>query len=142
MNPKIRAAIGCVMFPLNKAALCSAYTALCGRSLTGCRARRQTPALSGMPDGFPKGFFLISLQQFGKGATPVTSSSLLLYLGMCSVICVQIHLLNFAHQRIPRIGSRTLVIECLLRHLIQTVKEILLIHSIILNRFFDADNFL
>ena len=55
-----------------------------------------------------------------------------------SVVCVQIHLPDFAHQGITGIGAGALIVKGLLHHSVQPVKEIFLIGYIIPDRRFDT----
>ncbi len=48
-----------------------------------------------------------------------------------AVISVKIHLFDFAHQRITRICSCTLVVKRLFYHVIQCVKEVFLINAVL-----------
>ena len=44
---------------------------------------------------------------------------------LSAVISIQIHLFDFAHKRVTGIGARALIVERVLRHGIETGKELL-----------------
>lgn len=56
-----------------------------------------------------------------------------------AVVALQIDLFDLLHQWISWVSACTLVVECLLYHIIQCVEEVFLIYAIVFDRFLDAD---
>lgn len=59
-----------------------------------------------------------------------------------TIVAFQIQVLHLAHKRISRVCRCTLIVECLLGHLIQSLQELLLIDAVSLDGIFDLDIFL
>ena len=57
---------------------------------------------------------------------------------MGAVVGVQVHLLDFLHQRVPGVGAGALVVEGLLYHGIQPIQEVLLVNAIVPDGLLDA----
>ena len=58
-----------------------------------------------------------------------------------SVVAFQVDFFDLLEERVSRVCSCTLVIECLLYHVIQCVKEVFLIDTILFDGFLDSDLF-
>ena len=58
---------------------------------------------------------------------------------MLAVVSVKIHLLDFLHHRITRVGAGALIVESLLGHFVETREEVFLIRDVIADRGLDAD---
>ena len=58
---------------------------------------------------------------------------------MLAVVGVEVHLFDFAHQRIARICAGALVVERLLDHRVEPLEEVLLVRDVVADRALDAD---
>ena len=56
-----------------------------------------------------------------------------------AVVALQIDLFDLLHQWISWVSACTLIVECLLYHVIQCVEEVFLIYAIVFDRFLDTD---
>ena len=65
----------------------------------------------------------------------------LLYVFVLTVISIEIHLLNFAHERVTGVGAGALVIESLLGHSVKTCEEVGFVGCVFADSLFDADAF-
>ena len=61
---------------------------------------------------------------------------------MSTIVCVEIHLLDFLEERESRVSTGTLVIECLLNHCVKSVEEVLLVNAVVLDGLLNADSIL
>ena len=61
---------------------------------------------------------------------------------LVAVVGFQVKLFDFAHQWISRVCPCTLVVECLLYHLIQCCKEVFFLDTPFFNRLRNSDRFL
>ena len=59
-----------------------------------------------------------------------------------AVVGIQIHLLHFAHQGIPGIGTGALVVEGLFYHVVQPCQEVGFVDAVVPDGFLDANLFL
>ena len=57
-----------------------------------------------------------------------------------SVISVEIHLFDFAHERISRVCAGALIVERLFRHRVEAVEEVGFVGNVIFDRGFDSDS--
>lgn len=58
------------------------------------------------------------------------------YIG--AVVGIKVHLFYFAKQRVSRVGSGALVVEGLLDHVVEFLKEVLFLYSVFFNGFLNA----
>ena len=60
-------------------------------------------------------------------------------LGLTAVVGVEVELLDFAHQRVARVGTGALIVERLLDHLVEGLEEVGLVHAVVGDGLLDAD---
>ena len=58
---------------------------------------------------------------------------------MLTIVSVKIHLLDFLHHRITRVGARALIVEGLLGHFVEAREEVFLIRDVVADRGLNTD---
>lgn len=58
-----------------------------------------------------------------------------------TVVAFQVDFFDLLHKRISRVCSCTLVVKCLFAHIIQSIKEVFLVNTVIFNCFLNTDLF-
>ena len=63
----------------------------------------------------------------------------LLFKVLLAVVCVEIHLLYLAHERVSRVCTGALVVECVLGHLVESVEEVFLVNAVVFDCLLYSD---